>query len=355
MCEGVHRPQDGRGAHGMIHVPVRRSVVVAPDGDDPADVGLPRIAASTIQVRHLYAFVVTARELHFTRASVRLHVAQQTLSQQIRQLEVSVGCPLFDRSTRRVALTPAGELLLRRCEGMLDGIEAVLGDLQREGGGETGLIRLAYTPAFVDTAVAVRDSFLAASPDFSVSLVECWTEQAVQGVRDGTYQAGIIHTLRRPDDLALAELGTLQIGAVVSSDDPLAKADVLDADMLADKILTIWPRPHSPVLYDTVRSMFEAHFAEGKVHEFGIFARGFFLDDSASLELVASGRGFSPAAEGALRSRPAGFTWRQVTPLSLIPTSLIYRESAATDPGVAGLISSARRHANAASVSAPHP
>ncbi|WP_396049204.1 LysR substrate-binding domain-containing protein [Aeromicrobium sp. UC242_57] len=228
-----------------------------------------------------------------------------------------------------------------------------MGDLQREGGGETGHIRLAYTPAFVDMAVGVRDRFLSAAPDFSVSLVECWTEQAIQGVRDGTYQAGIVHTLRRPEDLEILDLGTLQIGVVVSSDDPLADQDVIEIDMLADKTLTIWPRPHSPVMYDNVRSMFEGHFVAGKVHEFGIFARGFFLDDAASLELVASGRGFSPAAQGALRSRPAGFTWRPVSPLSYIPTSLIYRESVATDPGIAGLLAAARRHARVAASAGP--
>ena len=65
-----------------------------------------------MELRQLEAFVAVAEECTFTRAASRLYVAQSGLSATIRSLERELQAPLFVRSTRRVALTPAGSALL---------------------------------------------------------------------------------------------------------------------------------------------------------------------------------------------------------------------------------------------------
>jgi DNA-binding transcriptional LysR family regulator len=85
-----------------------------------------------MELRQLRYFEAVARHGGFTRAADQLHVAQSAVSAQIRALEAELGTPLFDRTTRRVSLTTAGELFLaraRRVLGELDGARGELDDL----------------------------------------------------------------------------------------------------------------------------------------------------------------------------------------------------------------------------------
>jgi DNA-binding transcriptional LysR family regulator len=71
-------------------------------------------------------FVAVAEELHFGRAAARLHIAQPSLSHQIRRLEQQLGVVLLTRTSRRVELTPAGEVLLRDGRSLLSHSRRVL-------------------------------------------------------------------------------------------------------------------------------------------------------------------------------------------------------------------------------------
>src|ERR687884_192443 len=75
-----------------------------------------------LDTRLLRAFVAVAEELSFTRAAQRLFLAQQALSAQVRQLEARVGLKLFERTTRRVTLTDAGERLLPHARAVLEAL-----------------------------------------------------------------------------------------------------------------------------------------------------------------------------------------------------------------------------------------
>jgi DNA-binding transcriptional LysR family regulator len=98
-----------------------------------------------VEIRHLQYFVAVAGTRHFGQAAERLHMAQSPLSQAIRQLESQVGATLFDRTTRRVELTPAGEAFLRDARRILDAVEAAQNRVQLIGDGRAGLLRVGAT------------------------------------------------------------------------------------------------------------------------------------------------------------------------------------------------------------------
>ena len=95
--------------------------------------------------RTLQYFVTVAEELNFTRAAEKLQMSQPPLSNSIRQLEEDLGTQLFIRGKRRLTLTEAGELLLRRSRQILRLSDKTRLDLQSLGStltGQIGVVKL---------------------------------------------------------------------------------------------------------------------------------------------------------------------------------------------------------------------
>ena len=93
----------------------------------------------SLSIDALRSFVLLAEELHFGRAAIRLHVSQPALTKQIKRLESEIGGRLFERTTGRVLLTPAGDALRDRARVLVKDAsalesfarQAVLGNLER--------------------------------------------------------------------------------------------------------------------------------------------------------------------------------------------------------------------------------
>src|ERR1700761_5855229 len=97
-----------------------------------------------MELRHLRYFMAVAEELHFGRAAQRLHIQQPPLSRQIQMLEEELGFPLFERSRRRVELTPAGNALLGRVRQVFDALDAAIHDARSASEGESGRLVIGF-------------------------------------------------------------------------------------------------------------------------------------------------------------------------------------------------------------------
>ena len=99
-----------------------------------------------MELRQLTYFEAVARLGGFSRAAEHLRIAQPAVSAQIRNLERELGTTLFERTTRRVALTHAGELLLVRARAVLAEVQGARTDLDQLAGVLRGRLSIGATP-----------------------------------------------------------------------------------------------------------------------------------------------------------------------------------------------------------------
>ncbi|XYD12329.1 LysR family transcriptional regulator (plasmid) [Methylobacterium sp. NMS12] len=98
-----------------------------------------------MELRHLRYFAAVAEHLSFTAAAQSLGVSQPPLSQQIRDLEVEIGVNLFERSSRRVVLTAAGEDFLGNARAVLAQVADAVDRARTIGTGTAGILNIGMT------------------------------------------------------------------------------------------------------------------------------------------------------------------------------------------------------------------
>ena len=102
-------------------------------------------------IKQLRAFIAVARTFSFAEASVRVHLSQPALSLAIKKLEESLGGRLLNRTTRTIALTPEGQVLLPIAERLLAEWDSVEEELHQRFALQLGKIAIAAMPSFASS------------------------------------------------------------------------------------------------------------------------------------------------------------------------------------------------------------
>ena len=177
-----------------------------------------------LELRHLRYFVAVAEELHFGRAAERLHMAQPPLSQQIKQLEALLGVTLFERTTRRVELTPAGTLMLDRARAILVDLEKLASDVRLVGEGASGVIRIGVVgsaaywmmPRIVSVARAEM-------PGLRIHVTgELLTPALVSALERGTIDVAVLRPPVASDELEVKIIDRDEVIVALPATHPLA-------------------------------------------------------------------------------------------------------------------------------------
>lgn len=198
-----------------------------------------------IELRHLRYVVAVAEELSFTRAAARLHLDQPSLSRQVRGLERRLGVELFTRTTRSVALTPAGEDLLRTARRVLADVDRGVESARRAGGeGSTRPVRLGYL-------VPLRDQLMSrlvrgletGDPALPVTLVQYDYRTPDAGLGSGDVDLGVVNLPLSTAGLASEPLLVEPRVVVIADDDPLAARESVTLADLEARTDLLWAVP----------------------------------------------------------------------------------------------------------------
>jgi DNA-binding transcriptional LysR family regulator len=176
---------------------------------------------SDLDLRDLDVFVAVARTRNFRRAALESRVSVSSLSQRLRGMEERLGVRLMNRTTRSVALTEAGELLLARVAPAMRDVSEALDQVRDMRGVPSGRLRINAPPPAIDLVLAPMVApFIEAYPQIDLEIVgeSSFVDIVAQG-----FDAGVRYGEHLAQDMIAVSLSPPQRYAVVASPDYVAR------------------------------------------------------------------------------------------------------------------------------------
>jgi DNA-binding transcriptional LysR family regulator len=230
------------------------------------------------------------------------------LSQQIKDLEMEVGAPLFHRIPQGAELTEAGRAFLENIRVVPLQTERAMRAAQRAARGEIGSIRVGFVGSalFNPVVPAAIRSFRRAYPDVEMNFEEANTIRLLAALKDGELDAVFFRSNESPsDDLQIRMLSEEPMVVALPTTHPAAKSVEIELIRLRNDALIMIPRNAGPTLFDTVilacrQAGFEPTLGQAAPQI------------SAVVTLVAAELGFSIVPESMRQLQVTGVTYREV-------------------------------------------
>ena len=210
-----------------------------------------------MEVHEAKAFLAVAEELHFGRAAATLRIAQPPLSRLIKSIEKSLGAQLFERSTRQVSLTPAGQALLDPARELVAASENARRAVAKSVSGETGRVRLGFAGPSINRKAAVRARHVRTHrPGVHLELHGSqFSHTAMQKVLDGSLDVAIGRWDFIPSELRSSVIGHEEVMVVLPSNHPLADSARVDMAQLAEESWVVLPAGPGAALQNRLTSL----------------------------------------------------------------------------------------------------
>lgn len=207
-----------------------------------------------MEIHQLKSFLAVAEELHFGRAAQRLHIAQPPLSRTIRQLERDLGATLFDRNTRSVRLTAAGEALLGPAHEVLNSCRLAELAVASAGRGLTGRIRIGFAGASSHVYVGrwvklVREHHPGVEFELHSS---AYARESLNKILDKTLDVGMVRWMSPTAGVESRVIAQEQLLIALPNGHPLAIHEAIRMEDLADEAWVTLPAEPGSVLRDAL-------------------------------------------------------------------------------------------------------
>ncbi|HLK66451.1 MAG TPA: LysR substrate-binding domain-containing protein [Bryobacteraceae bacterium] len=204
-----------------------------------------------IELRHLRYFLTVAETLHFSKAAERLGMAQPPLSHQIKRLEQLVGHRLFDRTTRGVKLTLAGQLLADRARSTIEKVQDDLEQVRRLGRGEEGTLTVGFSGSIMFTNLpAAIEAYRRRFPKVELRLRESTTGAQIPALLDGTLDLAFLRDGDPTEGIQMTTLLKEPYVAVLPQSHPLARKRAFRVSDLRSEPFIFFARRMGPLAFD---------------------------------------------------------------------------------------------------------
>lgn len=275
-----------------------------------------------MELRDIEIFLTLAEELHFGRTAERLHVSQARVSQAIAKQERRLGVALFDRTSRRVALTPVGRRLREDLLQAVDLLREGLARAEAAGSRTRQTLRVGVFGHAGHELGPLIEAFRTRHPGSDVQFGEIYGSDPFTALRTGEHDAHVLWLPVAEPDLTVGPT-VLTGGRVlaVAADHPLAERGTASLEDLGDNHVVDFG-PAAPEYW--IASMVPTRTPLGRRIPRGPAARTFH----EVLSLVASGQCVHPLGEIAARyNSPPGIVFLPVHDAPTIHYALTWRST----------------------------
>ena len=275
-----------------------------------------------MELRHLRYFSAVAEELNFRRAAEKLHVAQPSLSAQIRSLEEELGVQLLRRSTRKVELTPAGRVFLGEARDVLASASQAEQKARQAEAGLVGTLRLGIIAPTANAWLAniLRD-FQQRFPDVQLSLYDLTSTEQLRRLRENELDAGLLRPpVGYPDlDYKFVE-ESRQVLALPAGHRLAKKAHIDWADFDSEAMVMMHPNVQHGY-YDAFMAACSKAKAKPRVVQYA-------NDIQTKMWLISAGFGIAPTTATLAEVKRPGLVFRPLPPgLPPVHTILVWRRA----------------------------
>ncbi|MGH9476061.1 MAG: LysR family transcriptional regulator [Terriglobales bacterium] len=288
-----------------------------------------------VDPRVLEYVIAVAEELHFTRAADKLHVAQPSLSRQIRELESHLGARLFERTKQFVRLTPAGVSFVREAKQALLHIERAVN--LAKAANQPDSFSLGYSP-YVSRRLlgSVRGLFAEKFSRVRLAMKPAHGTEQVDLIRKGMLDGGLTPLPFSAEAIAVQSLGMEPLVLALPEMHRLGRKKTLRLHDLRHLPMIAVIRKLCPQLHERIHDVFVREGFQPEISEE-------VLTPAEAIATVANGGGFSFVHESDVEFRCPGVVFRPIErqPLAL-ESGIIYRPDSAT-PIIHALIAAFQR------------
>jgi DNA-binding transcriptional LysR family regulator len=207
-----------------------------------------------MEIRHFRYFVAVADTLSFVKAARNLHMSQPPLSKRISDLEEELGVRLFDRSSNKVALTPAGEGLLPQARAAVQAFDAAMRVARAVSPSQSRRLRISMPPE-TSRSVLLHVVSQLHRENIEVNMIEASTSEQLRLLDSGEVDVGVLRHPFETRGLRVSPPLAQPLGVLMQSGHPLAGKAVLRLSDLQPYPLVHFQRHASPGLYDEILNL----------------------------------------------------------------------------------------------------